>query len=374
MPEALLMYAASTQDANLLYRTRFQVGDPVFYMEIGGRTLLLLNDLELNRGATEARVDEVLSLSAAEKELKDEGFTKHTIADVVARILEKRGVDRAIVPASFPIQMADMLRGKGVPLTYRKDPFFPERTVKTEEEIGHIRESIRHTEDAFARAWAAFQETEIRGNELWYRGAPLTAEAVKRIIDGHLYENDLLATHTIVACGEQGTDPHCRGTGPLRANESIIVDVFPRSMKTGYVADMTRTWVKGKASPELKKIDAAVKQAFDAAIRTIRPGIDSTEVHNAVKKTFDDLGFKTEKRDGKPVGFFHGTGHGIGLDVHEMPPMGARGAKLEPGMVITVEPGLYYPGVGAVRVEDDVVVTRDGCRNLCSYQKNLEIA
>jgi Xaa-Pro aminopeptidase len=374
MVEALVMYAASSHDANLLYRTRFQVGDPVFYMEVGGRKLLLLNDLELGRGKTEARVDEVLSLSALEKELKEAGTAKPTAVDVVVRTLEQRGVDRVIVPANFPIQMADMLRGKGLPLTYRKDPFFPERTVKTEEELAAIRESIRHTEIAYGRAWAAFQETEIRGKELWYRGAPLTAEGVKRIIDGYLYENDLLATHTIVACGEQGTDPHCRGFGPLHANESIIIDVFPRSLKTGYVADMTRTWVKGRASAELKAVDAAVKSAFDAAIRTIRAGIDSTEVHKAVVKTFDDLGFKTEKRDGKPVGFFHGTGHGIGLDVHEMPPMGARGAKLEPGMVITVEPGLYYPGIGAVRVEDDVVVTKDGCINLCSYQKNLEIA
>lgn len=373
MAEAVLIYAASSHDSNLLYKTRFQAGDPIVYIEAGGKNLLVLNDLELGRGKAEARVDEIVSMSAVEKELKESGQAKPTLADIVARVLELRGADRVTVPASFPLEMADMLRGKGVSLTYRREPFYPERTVKTEEELRFIREAVKFTEEAYARAHRAFVETEIRGNELWYQGSPLTAERVKRIIDGYLYENDLLATHTIVAGGEQGTDPHCRGFGPLHPNETIVIDVFPKSLKTGYVADMTRTWVKGKATAEAKRIDAAVKAACETAFRTIRAGVESTDVHKAVQKTLEDAGFKTETRDGKPVGFFHGTGHGIGLDVHESPPMGKRGALLKEGMVVTVEPGLYYPGVGAVRIEDDVVVTKDGCVNLCSYHKNLEI-
>ncbi|KAF0246197.1 MAG: Xaa-Pro [Planctomycetota bacterium] len=373
MSEAVLIYAASSHDSNLLYKTRFQAGDPIVYIEAGGKNMLVLNDLELGRGKSEAKVDEVVSMSLVEKELKDAGNAKPTVADIIVRVLEQRGADRVIVPGSFPLEMADQLRGKGVALTYRKDPFYPERTVKTEEELGHIKESIRFTEEAYARAEKTLRETEIRGNELWWQGAPLTSERLRKVIDLFLFENSLLADHTIVAGGEQGVDPHCRGFGPLRPHQPIILDVFPKNLKTGYVADMTRTWVKGKATAEVKRMDAAVKAACETAFRTIKAGVESTDVHKAVQKTIEDLGFKTETIDGKPQGFFHGTGHGIGLDVHESPGMGKRGAPLKAGMVVTVEPGLYYPGHGGVRIEDDVLVTKDGCTNLCTYHKTLEI-
>ncbi|MCE9581166.1 MAG: Xaa-Pro peptidase family protein [Planctomycetes bacterium] len=373
MPDAVLIYAASSHDANLLYKTRFQAGDPIIYIEAGGKSMLVLNDLELGRGKSEARVDEILSMSAIEKELKDAGHPNPMIADIIVSVFKKRGEDRVFVPATFPFELVDQLRGKGLTLTCRREPFYPERTTKTEEELGFIKESIRFTEESYACAEKALRETEIRGNELWWQGAPLTAERLRRVIDGYLYENGLLATHTIVACGEQGVDPHCRGFGPLHPHQPIIIDVFPKNLKTGYVADMTRTWVKGKASPELKKIDAAVKAGCETAFRTIKAGVESTDVHKAVVKTIEDAGFKTEVIDGKPQGFFHGTGHGIGLDVHESPGMGKRGAPLKAGMVVTVEPGLYYPGIGGVRVEDDVLVTKDGCINLCTYHKTLEI-
>lgn len=373
MPDAVLIYAASSHDKNLLYRSRFQAGDPVIYIEAGGKKLLVLNDLELGRGKTEARVDEVLSMSSIEKELKDAGIAAPSVADIIVSVFKKRGEDRVFVPATFPFELVDQLRGRGLTLTCRKDPFYPERTMKTEEELGFIKESIRYTEEAYARAEKALRETEIRGNELWWQGAPLTSERLRNVIDLYLYENGLLADHTIVAGGEQGVDPHCRGFGPLRPHQPIILDVFPRNLRTGYVADMTRTWVKGKASDAVKKMDAAIKAACETAFRTIKAGIESTDVHKAVVKTIEDAGFKTETINGKPQGFFHGTGHGIGLDVHEAPGMGKRGAPLKEGMVVTVEPGLYYPGVGGLRIEDDVLVTKDGCVNLCTYHKNLEI-
>ncbi len=373
MPDAVLIYAASSHDKNLLYTSRFQAGDPVIYIEAGGKKLLVLNDLELGRGKTEARVDEVLSMSAIEKELKDAGMSAPSVADIIVSVFKKRGEDRVFVPATFPFELVDQLRGRGLTLTCRKDPFYPERTMKTEEELGFIRESIRYTEEAYGRAEKALRETEIRGNELWWQGAPLTSERLRKVIDIYLFENDLLADHTIVAGGEQGVDPHCRGFGPLRPHQPIILDVFPRNLKTGYVADMTRTWVKGKASDQVKKMDAAIKAACETAFRTIKAGVESTDVHKAVVKTIEDAGFKTETINGKPQGFFHGTGHGIGLDVHEAPGMGKRGAPLKEGMVVTVEPGLYYPGVGGLRIEDDVLVTKDGCVNLCTYHKNLEI-
>lgn len=373
MPDAVLIYAASSHDKNLLWKTRFLAGDPVIYIEAGGRNMLVLNDLELGRGKTEAKVDEVLSLSDIEKELKDAGLKAPAVADVIVSVFRKRGEDRVFVPSTFPFELVDQLRGRGLTLTCRKDPFYPERTTKTEEEIGFIREAVKYTEQAYAKAEQALRETEIRGNELWWKGAPLTSERLRNVVDMDLYENGLLADHTIVAGGEQGVDPHCRGFGPLRPHEPIILDVFPRHLKTGYVADMTRTWVKGKASEMVKRMDAAVKAACETAFRTIRAGVESTDVHKAVQKTIEDAGFRTETINGKPQGFFHGTGHGIGLDVHESPGMGKRGSTLKAGMVVTVEPGLYYPGAGGLRIEDDVVVTADGCVNLCSYHKNLEI-
>ena len=179
--------------------------------------------------------------------------------------------------------------------------------------------------------------------------------------------------HTIVAGGAHGVDPHNEGTGPLRANEPIVMDVFPQHAQTRYYADVSRTVVKGTASEKARRMFDAVLKGQDIAYRSIKDGADGGAIHKAITDYFDSLGFTTGERNGRMQGFFHGTGHGVGIEIHEPPRISARPDTLTTGMVVTVEPGLYYEDAGGIRIEDMVVVTRDGCRILSEAPKTLEV-
>jgi Xaa-Pro aminopeptidase len=180
-------------------------------------------------------------------------------------------------------------------------------------------------------------------------------------------------SHTIIASGNQCCDPHHEGSGPIKAHTSIIFDIFPRSQKTGYFGDLSRTVVRGRASDRLKAAYAAVEQGQEIAFRLIRNGANGQQIHEDIHRLFEEKGFRTGKTGGRMQGFFHGTGHGLGLDIHEQPRIAHVSAPLQTGHVVTVEPGLYYWGLGGVRLEDVVVVTATGNRNLTRYPKVLEI-
>ena len=213
----------------------------------------------------------------------------------------------------------------------------------------------------------------MRDDLLWRRGEVLTAEAVKRLIAVKLLEDGLIAENTIVACGQDGCDPHNRGSGPLRPGQSIILDIFPRDSESRYHADITRTVVKGRAPGALRRTYDAVLAGQECAFRLIRDGADGESVHREVQQALEAHAFKTGEVNGRMQGFFHGTGHGLGLDIHEPPRVSKTQATLRTGNVVTVEPGLYYPDVGGVRIEDVVVVTETGCRNLTQCPKTLEV-
>jgi Xaa-Pro aminopeptidase len=183
-----------------------------------------------------------------------------------------------------------------------------------------------------------------------------------------------LAANTIVAGGLQGCDPHERGHGPLHAHEPIILDIFPRAQATGYFGDITRTVVRGRASEAVRKLYRTVHQGQQIGFKQIRAGVVTADVHRAVNGFFEQEGYRTGKRKGRMEGFFHGTGHGLGLEIHEAPRMGTSSTDLlKVGHVVTVEPGLYYPGIGGVRLEDVAVVTAKGARNITQFEKVLEV-
>ena len=213
----------------------------------------------------------------------------------------------------------------------------------------------------------------IDGNRILHEGKTLTSERLRSIIDQACLEKGATAIHTIVAGGRQACDPHEGGHGALRPHELIIIDVFPRVQKTGYHGDMTRTFLKGKASPAQRALVKAVRNAQAAAMAQVKAGIKGDAVHAAAKKVFDKAGFVTERRKGGFVGFIHSTGHGLGLEVHEAPRVSKGAPKLKAGQVITVEPGLYYPEIGGCRIEDVVRVTKDGCEKLSSLHYRWEI-
>jgi Xaa-Pro aminopeptidase len=213
-----------------------------------------------------------------------------------------------------------------------------------------------------------------RGRRLLYHDVPLTSEKLRAVIDTAILRAGGLASHTIVAGGIQGCDPHEAGYGPLRAHEPIILDIFPRSQKTGYFGDITRTVVRGHASEAVRRLYDTVLQGQKLAFQKMRSGMPTAQVHGAVQEFFERTGYRTGKRRGRMEGFFHGTGHGLGLEIHEAPRVGPNSAgELQAGHVVTVEPGLYYPELGGVRLEDVALVTRTRPRNLTRFEKVLEV-
>jgi Xaa-Pro aminopeptidase len=370
---AILMIANSETDSNLYYATKFLAPDPFIFFQINGHKTLVMSDLELDRAKAQARVDEVLSYSTIEKRLKSGGLTDPRAVDVVDACLKERGVKDLLVSGDFGFRHAEGLRAKGFTLATRPDPFFAERVIKSSDEIEAITQTQRATETAVEAAIEVIRGSKIKKDELHWDGGVLTAEAIKKIINVKLMELDCVAQHTIVACGLQGCDPHDEGSGPLRPNQSIVMDVFPRSGKTRYYADMTRTVVKGRASDALRTMYDTVRRGQEEGISMVRDGAEGRTIHERIMAIFDRAGYPTGPKNGRMQGFFHGTGHGVGLDIHEPPRISKAPWSLKAGEVVTVEPGLYYPEIGAVRIEDLVVVTERGCENLTRSPKVLEL-
>lgn len=370
--DARLIIAASEADANLFYATRFLAPDPFVFLWHGREKILLMPDLELDRARVQAAVDSVLAIREYEDRARASGIERPTITDALWELLKERQVRSLLVPGSFPVEHADRLRGQGLTLHAKSEPFFEERLVKSPEEVQAIADAMRHAEAAMDAAIQAIHEAEPREGVLWWRGEVLTAEAVKRLIARQLLEDGLIAQHTIVACGEHACAPHNEGSGPLRAGRSIIIDIFPRDLTSHYHADITRTVVKGQAPDALRRMYDAAAAAQECAFRLIRDGADAEAIHGETQRTFEERGFQTGEVKGRMQGFFHGTGHGLGLEVHELPRISKVRTTLRVGNVVTVEPGLYYPGVGGVRIEDVVVVTETGCQNLTTFPKKLE--
>lgn len=374
MATARLIIADSEKDANLYYATRFLAPDPFIFAQVDGYRLMVMSDLELDRARAQAKVDEIVSFSRISQAVKQRGVNEPTMADVIDELLKSRSVQQIEVPGEFSVSHADELRRRGYAVKPVPGAFFPERMVKSEEEIAKITETLRITESALERAIELIHNSEVKPEGvLWIGNKPLTAELLRTAMHLLMMERGCVAQHTIIACGVQAVDPHHEGSGPLKANEPIVIDVFPQHSTSRYFADITRTVVKGRASEKVKRMFNAVREGQDIAFRMIKDGVDGSTVHKAIQDSFESLGFRTGEQDGRMQGFFHGTGHGVGLEIHEPPRISVKPDLLRTGMVVTVEPGLYYLDAGGMRIEDMVVVTTGGCRVLTEAPKVLEV-
>lgn len=374
MPNSTLcIHAASESDADLLHATGFVAPDPFFWFRKGRRSWLVVSPLEIGRAKATARVDGVIDYWEERNKLlrRTGGIPRY--AEVMASILTARKVASVTVPERFPVGTADTLRDSGIAVEVRRDPFFPQRIVKRPDELAAIRTAQAATEEAVHEAIAVLRAARRRGDALRHGGEVVSSESLKRVIDVSLMRNGCVAKHTIVAIGDQCVDPHHTGHGPVRPNQSVIMDVFPRHAASGYFADMTRTVVRGKASKELREVYAAVEAGQQYAFDRIRGGADAQAIHAGIEELFAARGFRTGRIDGRMQGYFHGTGHGVGLDIHELPSFGKGPSTLPAGTVVTVEPGLYYERIGGVRLEDMVLVTEEGCENLTHFPKELEL-
>ncbi len=346
-----LVYAASETDADILYPTRFFAPDPFLFVLARGRRVMVMSDLEMDRARKQARVDEVMSWSRLARAEEAAGG-KATPAAVIARALGALRVRRVEVPRSFPLGLAMELDERGVRLEVVPDPFWPAREKKRADEVRAIQAALRAAEAGLEAGLAAL---------------------LRAAVNERIMALGCVPAHTICAPGDQAVDPHEEGHGPIRAHTPIVMDIFPRSERTGYFGDLTRTVVRGHASDRLKEVYALVNEGVRLGHRRVRPGASGQAIHREIQDLFTARGYPTGEKEGRMQGFFHGTGHGLGLQIHEPPSISPRPSTLRAGHVVTVEPGLYYLGLGGVRIEDVALVTATGSRNLTRVPKVLEL-
>lgn len=360
------MHYAGGNDPDMFYRVRKDISDPFFLVIDGGAARVFLNVLELGAFREQAGNIEAVPLEPFVAEARrDGGAAAGAVALAILR--RYRLAEQPIeVAASFPLDVADYLRARGVTLVVKK-PFVPERARKSPSEAESIRESLRRTGTAFKLIEDVLRAAVVSGDTLVYEGAVLTSESLREKAELALFKEGLESSEgLIISSGPDTALPHHKGSGPVKAHTPIVCDLFPRDRTTRYFADMTRTYVKGAPSERLEKMYAAVARAQDAAIELIRPGAKAKDVHNAAAKVLEEAGFSG--------GFIHGLGHGLGLEIHEAPRLGPASTDiLEEENVVTVEPGLYFKEEGGVRLEDVVLVTKDGCENLTDYGRTLVV-
>lgn len=363
-----IMCADSGSNADMLYATGFFANDPFIWWEARGKTGIALSPLEIDRARPVARVAQICGTG----EFIVPGTKGASSADIIAGIARKYRFSSFTVPDLFPAGLLEQLRRRGFKVTIAKDPFFPQRLRKSKEEVVALTAALRVAETGLRRGIDVLKASKPnRAGFLQWHKAPLTSERLRAEMDSAVLHAGGLPANTIVAGGEQGCDPHERGHGPLRANEAIVLDIFPRHATNFYYGDLTRTVVRGKASEALRKQYATVQAGKRWVMKQMRAGADGTALQKKLIARFAEAGYPTEQREGRWVGMFHGVGHGLGLDLHEQPRFAA--GKLFADLSITVEPGLYYPGIGGVRIEDVVIVTKTGVRNLTRFEEELEL-
>lgn len=367
---------ADGEDSDQRYVSGFSAPDP-FATLYTGETHLLVSGLEYGRARRESRADTVERHADYDYRAKIEEYGRTEATHrVVSSFLGAHDAASVATPPRFPLGLADGLRDLGTEVTADTEGVVSDiRATKTEAEISHVERAQRANERALRAAEDLLGAASVADDgTLVLDGEALTSERVKEEIEVTLLRERCGLDEAIVACGRDAADPHDRGSGPLRADEPIIVDIFPRDKATGYHADMTRTFCKGEPTDTLREWHDLTCEAMDAALSAIEPGVTGGDVHDAACDVYEDAGMATLRSDeGTETGFIHSTGHGVGLDVHEKPTLNPSGDELEAGNVVTVEPGLYDPEVGGVRIEDLVVVREDGHRNLTDYHRDLSL-
>ena len=371
-----LLYADSERDANQRYFTGMSVPDAFLAFGVGRKKYGVFNALEFARARKESALDVVLSLEDWRERAGKRFPTTAKIgtAEIVATLAHEFGLKRFVVPEDFPAKLAFELFDLGLAIGFADGSFFPERDIKKPAELAAIREGNRCSALGFTAVERILKASTIKGGYVHFEGKKLTSERLKFAIETACLAAGAISLETIVAAGDQACDPHCRGTGPIRAHDLLIVDIFPRVTATGYHGDMTRTYLKGHASDAQRKLVATVRAAQQLGLRTIRAGLNGRKVHEGIVAYFESQGYRTTRDEHGARGFFHGTGHGLGLAVHEYPRVSAADNILKKGHVVTVEPGLYYPGLGGCRIEDVVVVTATGNELLSKHPYRWEIA
>ena len=376
MPDVLI-YGDTMRSPELRHEVPVPIADAFLYAEKGDRRIAILHSLEIPRVRADAPNLEIVPL---EDLGSDELFTQglqgwEVMLELAVRACRKLGIEGATVPESFPVGHADHLRSNGIELAVERDLFDNRRRSKNETELRGIRNAQKACESALDASRELLRHAQSNGAGLEVDGRPLTCERLKRVIEDVFADHEVEGSEMIVAHGPQTAVGHDMGSGQIAANEPIVFDLFPKDKATGCYADMTRTYVVGEPSDEVKEWYRLVKDALETSTAGVKPGVNGRKLYEEVCDIFHEAGYKTQlhKEPGEVLedGFFHGLGHGVGLEVHELPSLGRIGHDLIPGDVVTVEPGLYRSGYGGLRLEDLVLVTKDGHEVLTDYPYDL---
>jgi Xaa-Pro aminopeptidase len=374
----VLIYGDTIRSPELRHEVPVPIPDPFLYAETNGRRAAILHSLEIPRVREDAPELDIVPLEQlGTDDLYAQGMEHWQIElEVALRACRELGIGQATVPPTFPVAHADHLRANGIEVVVDRDLFNNRRRSKNETELAGIRRAQRACEAALDASRELLRRAQANGSGLEVDGEPLTCERIKRVIEDVFADHDVEGSDMIVSHGAQTAVGHNQGSGQIAPNEPIVFDLFPRDKATGCYSDMTRTYVVGEPSDEVKEWHRLVKEALDSSTAGVKPGVNGNTLFRQVCDLFQSAGYKTQlnKEPGEVLedGFFHSLGHGVGLEVHELPSMGRTGQNLVPGDVITIEPGLYRSGYGGVRLEDIVVVTDDGHDVITNYPYELQ--
>ena len=376
---ATLLAGIPSDSPTLLHRTRFAAGDPAAWIALpgddGDRTILIIRDIEVARARAVVAADQVACPADFAPAEGLSGDRATATAQAAAECLRRHGVKRAVADRTLPFIYAWHVQSAGIALDYSPDLGVLDRRAKSAEELEWIGDAQRATEEAMRMACQTIaRATADASGALMHEGQSLTSERMRRMISVYLMERDYSTPHdSIVATTPHSADCHHRGTGPLVTGQAVIIDIFPRSNQTHYWGDCTRTVVHGEPSDAMHAMHDAVVSAKRSAIAAARAGVAASDVHAAARDELLRRGYPFERGAISDAAIFpHGTGHGVGLELHEPILLDDGGGTLLNGEVLTIEPGLYSRQFGGVRVEDMVVVTRGEPRNLNQLPESLD--
>jgi len=360
--DAYVIYASS-RDTDMKYLTHFTTSDPfVFFKKPGEPGVIIVSQMETGRASREATATVMTRSQAGLPEImKTETDPYRATAKMIAGQVGKK----ILVPPNFPIALANAM-SEYCSVVVDGGTIQSMRAKKSKIELILMNNVQKVTQRAMDRAISLIRSSSVKKGILYIDQKPLTSEQVKFSMHSLLLEHGCSAVDTIVSCGEDTAIPHMSGSGPLKSDEPIVIDLFPVEEKSGYYADMTRTVVKGEPSKDIREMYDALREAKKLGISRVKAGVSGADIHLAVVDFFNERGYETDTR-----GFIHNLGHGVGLQVHELPTIGPAGKALETGNVITIEPGLYYPGIGGVRLEDIGAVTSRGFNNFTTFSEEL---
>ncbi|HCE45214.1 MAG TPA: hypothetical protein DET40_16870 [Lentisphaeria bacterium] len=364
MKTGIIISASPLNSPDILYASGFNATDPFIFAICGREKSVYVPLLEYSRATNSIKG----GIGVFE-------FVGGSIKNTVRHILEKYPDVLWTVPADFPYYLAEFMKENGACIKCPEGPLFHGRSVKSADEIKKILKATRLAEKGVRRAETIIADSSVDSKgRLVFNKKILSSEFLRMQIDLEIVCDDGLAEGTIASCGKHGAEPHNNGSGSIYAGQPIVVDVFPKLRTCGYWGDITRTFVKGRAPLNVRNAFLAVKEARDFAKSIIRSGLKASDAYWSAVRILEKHGFKTGRNEKGDYGFFHSLGHGVGLEIHEDPRLSPKNDRpLEVGNVVTVEPGLYYPEWGGIRLEDTIVVKRNGCDTLTAYPTILEI-